>query len=111
MGDARFSRDLSRKTTQMWREPAPRASADLWPSPERAADPWGSPGSAAGLGGEPSREGYAAWDAAPSSWIGWNTPSKVDVEDTILLETPEAPAEEADTDGRSGRDRAVRLAG
>jgi len=82
--------------TQTWREPAPRASADLWPSPERAADPWGSPGSAAGLGGEPSREGYAAWDAAPSSWIGWNTPSKAEVEDTILLETPEVPAEEAD---------------
>ena len=81
--------------SERWSESGPRASADLWPSPERAADPWGTAGSAAGLGGEPSREGYAAWDAAPSSWIGWNTPSHEEVDDTILLETPEAPAEDA----------------
>ncbi len=75
---------------------APRASADLWPSPERAADPWGTPGSSAGVAGEPSREGYAAWDAAPSSWIGWNTPSQEEVEEKVLLETPETPAEAAE---------------
>lgn len=78
-----------------WAATAPHASADLWPSPERAADPWGTPGSAAGVAGEPSREGYAAWDAAPSSWIGWNTPSQEEVNETIDLETPAAPTEEA----------------
>lgn len=48
------------------------------------------------MAGEPSREGYAAWDAAPSSWIGWNSPSKEEVEENIDLESPDTPAGPAD---------------
>lgn len=84
-------------TEDRWGEAAPKASADLWPSAERAADPWTQPRTdASGLGGEPSREGYAAWDAAPSSWIGWNTPSDDRVEEVVALETPEPPLAEAE---------------
>lgn len=88
-----------RASEDRWGETAPKASADLWPSPERAADPWSTPKTdAAGLGGEPSREGYAAWDAAPSSWIGWNTPSDEQVDEVVALETPEPPLAEAEPD-------------
>lgn len=86
-----------RATGDRWGQNGPKASADLWPTPERADDPWTRPKSdAKALGGEPSGEGYAAWDAAPSSWIGWNTPSDERVEEVVAHEVPDPPVAEVD---------------